>query len=462
MHRSTTHAFLAVLCVSIAACGGGSGDPEPVVVDGDGVGEGLQDPGVRDDPAEPDTWFQSYVAADGVEVCSTDDLKAWVDHDMHDYYVYADRSPNLRLSDYTDEVELIRALRVEPDSFSSVRDAGQYTAFFDEGTTLGFGYRWRTYQNEVRFFNVKVNSPAERAGLLRGDTLVALDGIPADALREADYDRIFDVDDGVAIRFTVRTGTEAPRDLLIAREQYVLDTVPFTQHVFYPPTNRSVGYLVVDTFIEPTDAKLDAEIAWLAERNVTELVLDLRYNGGGRSRVANRLAARIGGAAVQGQVYSVQSRNATYSAFDETNLFRDVDRALSLSRVVILTTSSTASASENLTNALRPYMDVAVIGDRTRGKSFSSQSIFYCDKAISAMNSTIANSAGVSAAGGIPADCQVRDTPDFAFGEAGDALYDAALAYLADGSCETTPLAKVDEGAPLPEDPSLLPLALDD
>jgi len=113
--------------------------------------------------------------------------------------------------------------------------------------------------------------------------------------------------------------------------------------------------------------------------------------------------------------------------------------SLGLSRLIVLTTDDTASASERLINSLAPYIEVVTIGSTTLGKPYTSYGRTYCGKTLNAMQTESVNAAGVSVAGCIAADCATTDDLANNFGT-DEGMLKSALDYLSDGSCSTPPL----------------------
>lgn len=148
------------------------------------------------------------------------------------------------------------------------------------------------------------------------------------------------------------------------------------------------GYLYYNSFSADFDEELNAAIGNLKGTGVTELVLDLRYNGGGSVRTATDLASMITGQ-FPGQVFMKEKWNDKYQAYyeqqDPQSLLNNFNKSLrtgtainslNLNRVFVLTTKSSASASELIINGLDPYIDVIHIGDVTTGKFQASVTLY--------------------------------------------------------------------------------------
>jgi hypothetical protein len=145
-------------------------------------------------------------------------------------------------------------------------------------------------------------------------------------------------------------------------------TIPPVQMTkLYEVDGRKVGYIVFRNFVEPSVAALDDSFNALRDAGATELVLDMRYNGGGLVSVAQHLASLIGGDRMTGKVLAEYVHNDRHRELNSKLLFQAKPNALNLTRLVVITTRASASASELIINGLRPYIPVTVVGDRTYG-----------------------------------------------------------------------------------------------
>lgn len=445
---------ISLLCLMLSACssGGSSGIPADVIpavdpqaqapngtptVGGPGSVPEDDDPEPAvDDTSNAPVGTQGYQRALAVEECSTEDLNAWVDFDMRDYYIYYDQVPQLRLADYTDPADLANDLRVDPDVYTYLADAQEQDALFQDGQTFGYGFNaGDDPQGVYRFSRIRVGSPMDQAGINRGDRLLEIDGISLEGMTNAVFSDLLFSDD-VAPVFTVQTDGESQRAVTVVRGEYRWNTAPYAS-VFTMPDGQKIGYLLVEAFYQPTEQDIDEHLQWLLDRDINDFILDLRYNRGGSVRVSERLASQIAGPALSDEPFQIRRRNDKYSELDYTSFITNESPALSMPRLVILTTGSSASASETIINGLQPYLDVTVIGALTRGKPFTSRAIKYCEKNLNAMHSIRTNSMGVSIQGGIQPDCAVQDQWSFETNDSRDALTSAGLAYLNQGACET-------------------------
>ncbi|GLB51668.1 hypothetical protein NBRC110019_07070 [Neptunitalea chrysea] len=169
-------------------------------------------------------------------------------------------------------------------------------------------------------------------------------------------------ENGVSIELTEYSYTEDPI--------YIVDT--------FNVGSRTVGYLMYNAFTANFNTQLNDAFAELKNANVTDLVLDLRYNSGGSVNTSRILSSLITGQ-FNGQLYIKQRWNDKVQSqlssselndyFTNTNSDGATLNTLNLSEVYVLTSYTTASASELVINALDPYITVNQIGDYTRGKN---------------------------------------------------------------------------------------------
>jgi carboxyl-terminal processing protease len=146
--------------------------------------------------------------------------------------------------------------------------------------------------------------------------------------------------------------------------------------------SHNIGYLMYNGFYSNFDTQLNEAFGNLASQNITELVLDLRYNSGGAVSSAVKLASMITGQ-FTGQLFAKEQWNPKAQAYYEENSPSSLNNnfvsglnSLNLTKVYILTSKGTASASELVINCLKPYINVVQIGDVTVGKNVASVTLY--------------------------------------------------------------------------------------
>jgi C-terminal processing protease CtpA/Prc len=287
-------------------------------------------------------------------------------------------------------------------------------------------------------------SPAAEAGLVRGDFLLTINGkaVP-DLLRTGEINTVFGPNNpGVAVTVTWRTFAAGDtRSASLAKRAVTIPTVSETA-VIAERRGPRVGYVFFRNFVTPSVAALDTAFAQLREEGAEELVLDLRYNGGGLVSVARHLGSLIGGEATNGQVFVEFFHNDKQSGRNSVQRFDLPPAALGFSRLVVITTRASASASEGVINGLRPFMPVTVVGDTTYGKPVGQYGFDFCEKTAFPVAFETRNARGEgNFYGGFPADCAAADDLDHEIGDPEEASLAEALDYLRTGTCTSSAAA---------------------
>lgn len=341
-------------------------------------------------------------------------------------------SLNDLLVDVRDQVPL--------DRFSFAITEQEYQDNYINAVFYGYGLavQLNEAQTGLKVKYVYDSSNAAAIGIKRGSFITSLGGKTIiEAVSDGTYQssEIWGPqEEGNVINVTWadNDGNESSAEMSRASTQ--TNTVMATQVI---STNiGKVGYLVFNSFIERSADDLNVAFDLFKQEEVTELVLDLRYNGGGYLSIANQLASQIGGANVLGKrMFSYIYNNNTPTnnlSFELGNGQEQLD----LSRVVILTTEQTASASEVIINALAPYIDVKVVGSRTTGKPVGMDINKLCEHRIFALNFQMVNADGFGDYfDGLPVDCAAEDTITADWGHTRDPMLTEALYLLNNNSC---------------------------
>jgi carboxyl-terminal processing protease len=370
--------------------------------------------------------------------CSVPGQNLYVRDVLDELYLWYRELPDADPARYDSPEAYLDAVRYRPldASFSYITSRAASDAFYSESQYIGFGLSTSTASGELRVLQVFADSPAAEAGLARGAHITAIDGVSTAALIAAGrVDAAFGAaTEGVevTIAFALRDGP--PLTATMRKRPVTIPTVSLTR--VFDVDGRRVGYVFFRNFVRPSVAALDEAFAALREANATELVLDLRYNGGGLVDVAVHLAGLIGGTPTRNQVFAEYRHNDRNLRRNETLRFADPDQALDLARVVVIATQASASASELVINGLRPFLSVAVIGDRTYGKPVGQYVVPFCDKVLAPVAFSMVNANGEGDYfGGLPATCRAADDIGRDLGEAEEASLAEALHYIRTGGC---------------------------
>jgi len=376
--------------------------------------------------------------------CTTAGQNLYVRDVMSDIYFWYREIPALDPVKFESPEAYLDAIRYKTldHTFSYITSRAANDAFFSDSQFIGFGFSmWLTAADELRISDVFPDSPASEATLARGDRIIEINGQTVAALLDAGgLDDVFGPSDiGVEGQLIVRRGDTTYQAHMIKR-LVTIPTVSLTK--VYETNGRRVGYVAFKNFVQPSFDALDVAFTDLRARQVDELVLDLRYNGGGLVSVAQHLASLIGGSRTGGQVFAEYFHNDRNTFRNKTLRFEQPSNALTLDRLFVITTRASASASELVINALRPFMPVLVVGDRTYGKPVGQYAIPFCDKVLAPVSFAVrnANSEG-DYFDGIAPTCAAPDDLDSQLGDVNEGSLREALTVIATGRCSAAPSA---------------------
>lgn len=227
---------------------------------------------------------------------------------------------------------------------------------------------------------VVAGSNASTKNVKRGDLFNAVNGV---TITDANLNTIF-ANDNFTLNFASFSGGTFPSNGIdIAFTKTQITENPVLVNSILNIGTKKVAYLMYNSFTTSFNQELNNAFGQMKAQNATELVLDLRYNGGGSVQTSAYLASMITGQ-FNGQVFAKEIWNPRIQSFYESsrpeqlvNLFtNNIDGTLAnnlnLTKVYVLTTSRTASASELIINGLKPYINVVQIGTKTIGKNSGS------------------------------------------------------------------------------------------
>ena len=474
-------AALAILTAALlAACGGGGGSggtsATPGGVSGSGTsttsGTGLTEsipasvlsadicaaPRVGTDPSTG----RPYPDKQGTYADEKKWLRAWIDET---YLWYNEIPSSIRTTDYGTPQALFKALRTPAltasgkprDQFHFIYDTPTWQALTTSGIEAGYGFEAAilksTPPRDVRVAYTEPNTPAAAAGISRGARILFVDGVDVvtsdnvdglnaalfpSAARQTHSFRIQDLDG------TVRT-------LSLTSAQITKTPVQNVKTV--PTATGKVGYFLFNDHIATSEQMLINAVNQLKAEGVQDLVLDIRYNGGGTLAIASELAYMIAGAtATNGKVFErlvFNDKNPfDLTAAQASTGFQATSLGLSgpagqtlpqlgLSRVTVLTGLGTCSASESIINGLRGVgVQVNIIGATTCGKPYGFLPTDNCGTTYFAIQFKGVNDKGEGDySDGIAATCTVADDFNRQLGDPAEGRLAAALSYRATGQC---------------------------
>ena len=383
----------------------------------------------------------------GSTVCDLASQKNWLRSYMLDWYYWTGMSPNPDPAGYATVEAYLDALRYANypgargplDPWSYVQDSASYNQFFAEGRSTGYGVSVNGLEGQLplRIRYVEPQSPAGLAGLRRGDVIKAINGAPDTTLIGGDF-AVLSGAAGQQITLDIeRNG--APFPVTLTAADHALTPVPASATL--AAGAAQVGYIVLKDFIVQAEPELSSRLNAIKAAGATDLIIDLRYNGGGRISTANHFASEVVGP--RGVFTTLQYNSQQQAANRDFTLTASSAPGV-FNRIVVLTGPRSCSASELLINGLRPYaQQVSTIGDTSCGKPYGFNPAASCGNTFSVVNFKAVNAQGQGDyEAGIAPTCSVAEDFSGAFGDPAEKLTAAALGYLQTGNCPagaTTP-----------------------
>ncbi len=411
--------------------------------------------------------------------CTNENQKAAVLDLVRDWYLFPELLPaQVDPAAYTTPEALLAALTADARaagkdrSWSYVTTTSAQQAFFADGTAVGFGFGLLVREptpgtNQVFLSQVYPGSAASTAGLTRGAEIVGIGDTPDAIVPVADLIAAGTLLEalGPSTAGVVRTleviprGGGAPAPLTLTKRTFNLDPVA-NVHVIdrssLPVPLPPAGYVALRSFISPADAALRSAFAGLKAAGVTDVVVDLRYNGGGLLSTAALLGDLLGGGLDGMPMFSLQ-HNARHAGRDAGYGFFPEASSVTATRVAFVVTGASASASELVPNVLEPYRPVALVGGQTYGKPVGQLGfqLSGCGTVVNLVSFRIVNAQGDGDYfGGLPAPgfsgCSVAAADDLLHEtwESAETSTAAALDWLATGTCPAAPAGALSVSAP--------------
>ncbi|MCX2493137.1 S41 family peptidase [Pedobacter sp. PF22-3] len=389
----------------------------------------------------------------------------------------------------------------KPYEYKERSTSAKYS-FIDDGSVAGqlggvngdFGFSvFFAGDNDLRIKYVYGASPAAAQGLKRGYQITKINGSSDINTSDASINYVVNAIFGssTTVALTVLKPDQTTQDITVTKAEYNVNPILFSKT--YTVGAKKVGYIVFNTFTTNSATLLDQAFNQFTTDGITELIVDLRYNGGGSVQTSEAFANLIAPSAQNGKVMyttywtqTMQDNKATilqnqkfyakgsdgvtrlYSYFDypyvptiaanNQEVFAKRGSLNGLTRVYFIVTSGTASASELLINNLKPIMNVKLIGKKTYGKpvGFFAIHIDKSDLYIPQFETrNQLNQGGYF--DGMAVDKDIFDDVTKDFGDPTEKLLSQALYYSANGSfssvlkdnntiSSTSPLSKAQVG----------------
>ena len=364
-----------------------------------------------------------------------------------DYFWNASLPAEINTATWSTMPDAMKALRAPQDRFSFVMTNAEY-ADYVAAVFFGYGFSHKVTENKdgllIRY--VYDEGSAYKNGLRRGDIITHVAGTSiAEALSAGtELSELFGPnEDGYTVDVTFKTpgaGSNLVTETKFTKSSISANTVMAAQVKDVTINDKSVkvGYLVFDSFKEKSEQELDTAFDMFDAQGVKELILDLRYNSGGRINIAQQLSQQIGGSHVDNEIFVQYVHNALQTSKNSTSYFNlgANFEQLSLNRVVVLTSGETCSASELVINSLNPFIEVTVVGSETCGKPIGMYPTQINDWTVFAINFQTQNAVGFGDYfNGFAPDCPAVETIPGDWGDESEALLAEGIYYLQNDKC---------------------------
>ncbi|MEZ5680575.1 MAG: S41 family peptidase [Erythrobacter sp.] len=442
MHLGRT-ILSATLAVSLTACGGGgSGNAPGGSTGGGGIGASDCTLGARQD------WVLSVLNEWYRFPNLLDTTVNKANHSSLQSYVNAVTQPSEQLFG-------------AGKTFTYITSIAEENALISSGSSAGFGIRLSYDFASSRVYVIEAfeNAPAFAQGIDRGTEIIAINGQTTSSLLASGNASAFlsalgPSDAGVTRSLTIRQPGGAQSTVSVTKAEYSLDPMSDTYGAkILDNGGTKVGYINLRTFIvDDASSQLRTAIGQFKAQGVNQVILDLRYNGGGLVSVANTLGDLLGANHV-GQLFSNTTYRSTKSSNDVRRVFGAESQAIAATKIAVIGTRATASASELVANAYIPYLNdnIALVGGDTYGKPVG-QNAFdrsACDDRLRAVTFKTDNAAGggdyySGLASVMPVTCAAGDDIFTPLGDPSEDSISVALDYLAGRSC--TAISKAGAG----------------
>ncbi|MFK8019306.1 MAG: S41 family peptidase [Pseudomonadales bacterium] len=401
-------------------------------------------------------------------------LRSWSNELYLWYDEITDQNPaEFATSDYFElmKTTAVTASGNDRDRFHFTVPTQEWLESSESGVVSGYGTQVALLASspprEIAIAYTEPGTPAAAEGVARGARILTIDG--EDAINGNDVDTLnnglFPASVGETHTFEIQDlGSTTTRTVSLTSAE--ITTTPVQNVGTIATASGTVGYLTFNDHIRPAEDQLIAAVNQLRAANIDDLVLDVRYNGGGFLFIASQLAYMIAGnAATSGQAFETLTFNDQHPDTDPVTgdtiqalPFYNVSTndeslpSLNLSRVYVLTGSSTCSASESIINSLDGIgVQVIQIGATTCGKPYGFYPTDNCGTTYFSIQFRGENNAGfgdypdgfspfnATQPGSVRfPGCEVEDDFNAVLGDSNEARLAAALEFRETGACPAT------------------------
>jgi C-terminal processing protease CtpA/Prc len=382
---------------------------------------------------------------------------------LNEWYLYPetlpaslDPTPYATVGDYIDALTATARGQGRDRFFTFLNSIAAEDAFFNAGSSAGFGVRLSTdaVARRVLIAEAFEGAPALAAGIDRGTEILAIGDTAASLRNVSDIiaaegsqgitNALGPTTAGISRALKVTIGGVVST-LTVTKADYTLTPVSARYGAkILNDGGKKVGYLNLRTFISTADPALQSAFANFKAQGVSEFILDFRYNGGGLVNTAELIGDLLGGNRSTADIFSNTTFRASKSNNNAIKRFAPRAESVSPTKIAFIGTGATASASELVINSLSPYLgqNMALVGANTFGKPVGQIGIdkAACDDRIRVIAFSTQNSAGTGfyytgLASVVPKSCAAADDVTKPLGDATEASVKGALDFLGGRAC---------------------------
>ncbi len=359
---------------------------------------------------------------------------------MRDWYFWYDEMPVPQPdpANYNDPQDYMDAITyAEVDKWSYIVTQEENQQYFEEGKSIGHGFSLGLDDaNQIRIIFVYPGTEAAIKGVERGWILSKINGVTAPPNNSV-FEMMGNNAVGVSNTYTFLDHEGLTKVVTLTKENYSI--VPVLHSEVITLGSDKIGYMVFQDFINPATGGLDETLQSFVNAGINELVIDLRYNGGGMVSICQQFAGWLVGKTHANEVLVSFEFNNKHSSENVTLKVPSKTNGLDLDRVFFIGTQNTASASEMLINGLKPFVsDVILAGSNTHGKPVGMNG-FQIDEYIAypiTFSYYNKNHEG-DFFGGLVPDIAATDDFKHDFGDLNEPMLKSVLDYIDSGSALT-------------------------
>ncbi len=395
--------------------------------------------------------------------CALRARQDWVLAKMNEWYLFPETLPTsldpgafATADDYLDALTATARAQRRDRFFTYLTSVAEENAYYNSGATAGIGVRL-AFDSTDRLFVSEAyeNAPALNAGIDRGAQIVGI-GTTATTVRtvsdilarggDAALNAALDTSTRGTVRVLRVTDAGGTRDVTVTSTDFAVSPLStrYGSKVI-DDGGRKVGYINLRTFIGTADDQLRAAFGTFRTQGITQVIVDLRYNGGGLLDTAETFTDLLGANRSTSDVQAYTTYRTSKSSENTTRRSQREAQAIAPTRIAFIGTAQTASASEYVINALIPYLhaDLALVGGNTYGKPVGQIALdnpSCSDDRLRVIAFALQNSARQGdyydgLATKVDSSCQATDDYTRPLGDPQEASTRTALDWLAGRSC---------------------------